>query len=448
MEMGTMNQRISKMRKKLKKYLDQDRYEHTLGVMYTAASLAMRYGYNMDEAMIAVAIDCASWSELLRGQFLYEQSCPIVFAVINKLIDKFTNYSPHAIYFLPTVAGMLLLSGLWKLCQIYEKSNLLAFICLVLAAICKMPLYYSSEFKPYIFDGLISLVLLINVMRDLHTETFRDKILSFKYPLLFSTALLVASASVFVSASIFLVIFIYLLKHDHDNFFIIVRKLCSRYIIFLAVCLVYYFFFLKNNGSLQSELWHSAFAPHDISAWPQYFNNVIRPLWRGMFTVAYIKDIFPLFILLFFLYGCYALFKKNKYACAVCLFPFVFAFIASFGFYPPGAYGGIRGARLSFYLFPIIIFVSATGVFYILNKNFFCRNMRIVKYATTIIVCIFVLCVNGSYIAEGMGTQQTFGFFNTVHAEKKMATSFLFTVRRNPPYAIGKECIIKSLLIQ
>ena len=47
-----MNQRISKMRKKLKKYLDQDRYEHTLGVMYTAASLAMRYGYDMDEAMI------------------------------------------------------------------------------------------------------------------------------------------------------------------------------------------------------------------------------------------------------------------------------------------------------------------------------------------------------------------------------------------------------------
>lgn len=55
-----MNQRISKMRKKLKKYLDQDRYEHTLGVMYTAASLAIRYGYDMDEAMIAGLLhDCA-----------------------------------------------------------------------------------------------------------------------------------------------------------------------------------------------------------------------------------------------------------------------------------------------------------------------------------------------------------------------------------------------------
>ena len=29
-----MSNAIHKMRKKVKKYLDQDRYEHTLGVMY------------------------------------------------------------------------------------------------------------------------------------------------------------------------------------------------------------------------------------------------------------------------------------------------------------------------------------------------------------------------------------------------------------------------------
>ena len=30
-----------KMQKKLSKYLDEDRFEHTLGVMFTCASLAM-----------------------------------------------------------------------------------------------------------------------------------------------------------------------------------------------------------------------------------------------------------------------------------------------------------------------------------------------------------------------------------------------------------------------
>jgi len=51
---------IHKIRKKVKKYLDQDRYEHTLGVMYTSASLAMCYGEDVNDAMIAGLLhDCA-----------------------------------------------------------------------------------------------------------------------------------------------------------------------------------------------------------------------------------------------------------------------------------------------------------------------------------------------------------------------------------------------------
>lgn len=55
-----MSNAIHKMRKKLKKYLDQDRYEHTLGVMYTSAALAMRYNEDIHDAMIAGLLhDCA-----------------------------------------------------------------------------------------------------------------------------------------------------------------------------------------------------------------------------------------------------------------------------------------------------------------------------------------------------------------------------------------------------
>ena len=55
-----MSNAIHKIRKKVKKYLDQDRYEHTLGVMYTSASLAMCYGEDVNDAMIAGLLhDCA-----------------------------------------------------------------------------------------------------------------------------------------------------------------------------------------------------------------------------------------------------------------------------------------------------------------------------------------------------------------------------------------------------
>ena len=48
------------MKKKLKKALDKERYEHTKGVMYTAASMAMAHGSSIEQAMTAGLLhDCA-----------------------------------------------------------------------------------------------------------------------------------------------------------------------------------------------------------------------------------------------------------------------------------------------------------------------------------------------------------------------------------------------------
>lgn len=51
---------LEKYQKKLQRYMDKERYQHTLGVMYTAASLAMAYHYDIDKAMLAGLLhDCA-----------------------------------------------------------------------------------------------------------------------------------------------------------------------------------------------------------------------------------------------------------------------------------------------------------------------------------------------------------------------------------------------------
>lgn len=53
---------FDKMRKKVKNHLDKDRYRHTIGVMYTAQCLAMRYGADMEKARIAGLLhDCAKY---------------------------------------------------------------------------------------------------------------------------------------------------------------------------------------------------------------------------------------------------------------------------------------------------------------------------------------------------------------------------------------------------
>ena len=51
---------IKDLKKELKKEIDDSRYEHTLGVMYTCAALAMRYNYDFEKAMLAGLLhDCA-----------------------------------------------------------------------------------------------------------------------------------------------------------------------------------------------------------------------------------------------------------------------------------------------------------------------------------------------------------------------------------------------------
>lgn len=51
---------ILKMQKKLKKYMDEMRFVHTLGVMYTAASLAMCHSADLEKTQVAGLLhDCA-----------------------------------------------------------------------------------------------------------------------------------------------------------------------------------------------------------------------------------------------------------------------------------------------------------------------------------------------------------------------------------------------------
>ena len=54
-----MKEELLHIKKELSKKLKKERFEHTVGVMYTSASLAMRYGANIEKAMTAGLLhDC------------------------------------------------------------------------------------------------------------------------------------------------------------------------------------------------------------------------------------------------------------------------------------------------------------------------------------------------------------------------------------------------------
>ena len=60
-----MKEAFIDIRKQLEKKLKKDRFEHTIGVMYTAASLAMRYHEDIDDAMMAGLLhDCGKYGSV------------------------------------------------------------------------------------------------------------------------------------------------------------------------------------------------------------------------------------------------------------------------------------------------------------------------------------------------------------------------------------------------
>ena len=57
-----MTEELLKIRKDLSKKLKNERFEHTIGVMYTAASLAMCYGSDIQKALTAGLLhDCGKY---------------------------------------------------------------------------------------------------------------------------------------------------------------------------------------------------------------------------------------------------------------------------------------------------------------------------------------------------------------------------------------------------
>ena len=74
-----MKDEYNKIKEKLSKKLSVKRFEHTIGVSYTAAAMAMRYGLNVDRAAMAGLLhDCAKYmtdDELIEKCTKYGIEC-------------------------------------------------------------------------------------------------------------------------------------------------------------------------------------------------------------------------------------------------------------------------------------------------------------------------------------------------------------------------------------
>lgn len=122
----------------------------------------------IDESMLACALYNGSWTDILQCKLEYTQCCPLFFALLAKAISPF-SYTQYTLYFLPTCAGIALCLLIYA-AAVRLEGKLYALLCCFFMCILKMPVYYSSEFKQYIFEGCLAIAMLFIFIRDIQEK--------------------------------------------------------------------------------------------------------------------------------------------------------------------------------------------------------------------------------------------------------------------------------------
>ena len=401
-------------------------------VMYCVLIRCYLYFYHkdlwLDESYIADALYEVSWSDLFSGRLPRVQSCPLFFAVVNKLLSEVTNYSPYVLYFLPTVAGIVTTFLIYHFgMKLY--GCMFTACCLTIFALMYMHLYYSSEFKPYIFDFLFTIVLFGNLFVDLRKTqvTCISIFLSKKYPLLFAVSWLCSSTAIICAASVGITIFIYLCLNRKLALTAIILKLIKIYWLFVIFAGIYYVFYLKQGASNRMYVdWKAGFIPAHLSEIPQWFNLTLKSVYYGLTTNIYghilSHTIFGLAIC-----GFLTVFFVQKYEFIAFAVLFILIFALATKIYPIGLSGGFIAARLSFYVLPVFIFLAAHGIWSIVN--IWCRYQF--RFKLFILMLIFTVALFGvtqsgvRYFKNRIHHQETSQMYKMVSEQYNESTDLI-----------------------
>lgn len=119
--------------------------------------------------------------ELLTGPLGFNQSAPVGFALLSKVIGLFTNNSDLAITFPLLLASCITLVALSHLTKslLPSESLFLAPLFVFIFAVNPSFVYYGAEFKPYGIDLLMSTLALLVLFRFEHGKAHFSELLLF-----------------------------------------------------------------------------------------------------------------------------------------------------------------------------------------------------------------------------------------------------------------------------
>jgi len=329
----------------------------------------------IDEANLARNIVEKNGSDFFQS-LDYEQYCPPVFMLLTKLNTHLFGVNEFSLKLLPLLGGLLLLGFFWILLKALVNESQVHWYLLLVLSFSDLAIRYSTEFKQYSLDALLTLVLIYMALEYKGAKWAVKNTLIW---LLFGSLMIWTSMpSIFILAAIG---FAFLYESWATDRKIPIGLVLAGVFWLLNFGLYFWTVLYEDSTSNLLQDYHQNFFFEFLPTTTADLTRSFR-LTLGLMTSTTDQTILGLiFCALFLSLGSYQIIKKKKFEALLLLLPILFALIASnlklYSLIP----------RLSLFLIPIFLLLIGIGLSFVWNK------VAIVS-KTMLIVLMFISIVN------------------------------------------------------
>jgi hypothetical protein len=338
----------------------------------------------------------------------YEQYCPPVFMLLTKLNTTLFGVNEWSLKLLPLFGGIVLLGFFWLLLKVLVKESVVHWYLILVLGFSSLAIRYSTEFKQYSLDALLTLVLIYVALQ------FKDAKWTVKNTLIWlvlgSLMIWTSMPSIFILAAIG---FAFLYESWATERKIPVGLVLAGVFWLLNFGLYFWTVLYQDSTSDLLQDYHQnfffEFLPTTADDASRSFNLLL-----GLMTSITDRTVLGLiFCALFLILGSYQIIKKKKFEALLLLLPILFALIASnlklYSLIP----------RLSLFLIPLCLLLMGVGLSFAWEKMH-----RIVKLATVVLMVISVVNKEGyTYFGNKMefeNSKDVFAFLDKNKTSKDL----------------------------
>lgn len=339
-----------------------------LGIILRLVQYLSNRSLWLDESMLALNIINRSFSQLLQP-LDYNQGAPIGFLMVEKLLIQAFGSSEYILRLFPFLCGVFSLFLFCKVAKHYIKQKA-TLIALLLFAISKPLIYYSSECKQYSSDVFIAL-LLYTVTIYIQSKRLTNSRIAL-FGVIGAIAIWFSHPALFILAGVGSSLILY---HLNEKEWLKISRLSIIYSIWILSFVTFYLVSLSNLTQNKPLLryWKGGFMPFPFKI--EWFSKTFIEIFK--FPVG--LSLLPHITALIFVIGCISMLLKKGKEIITLMSPIFFTLLASgFHKYP-------FSGRLLLFIVPIVIILIAEGIEHIRVETY--------NYSTIIVIIIISLLV-------------------------------------------------------